>query len=466
MMPRSQGVAEGKRRGLASERLLALAFGVLLVACAALVGGCMRSRGKAQEAKEEPKGVPVEVTPATLGTMTETVTVTGTIRAARETGVSAQISGRVVEVRVREGDSVTAGQVLITLDAAEARSQMEQAEAGVRGARARLESAQRRLEVFEKGARPEERAIARNQLEQAESALRTAEADLRRLKGLYEQGAISKQQLDGAQTAYDTARAQRDTGRRSLELTEQGARPEEVEAGRKDVEAAAAGLQQAEAMRAEARERLGYTVIRSPISGVVYAREVEPGEVVFQGGGALLRIADPSSVYYEATMPERVALRVRGGQRVEVVMQGDGERTVEGAVERVVPVADPASRDFLVRIGIQGGAGPVKPGVFARGSVVVRESRGVVIVPKDGLVEREGKLFAFVVVSGKAQGRQVRTGIADSERAEVLSGVSAGETVVVVGAQGLKDGDVVQVRGAERRDELDRSDRSDKAGGA
>jgi RND family efflux transporter MFP subunit len=378
--------------------------------------------------------------------MTEAVTVTGTIRAAREAGISAQISGRVLEVRVKEGDSVTTAQVLITLDPAESQSQLRQAQAGVEGSGARLEAAQRRLEVIEAGARQEERAIARNQLDQAESALRTAEADLKRLKGLFDQGAISKQQLDSAQLAYDTAKAQRDSARKSLELTEKGARPEEIDAARKDVEAAAAGLRQANAMVAESQERLSYTVIRAPIDGVVYQREVEPGEVVSQGGSPLLRIATPSSVYYEATVPERVALRVRTGQRVDVMVQGDGSRRVQGEVERTVPVADPSSRDFLLRIAIVEGTELTKPGMFARGAVAVQERRNAIIVPKDALVEREGKALAFVVAGGKAQRREVQTGITDSERVEILSGIKPGESVVVVGAEGLRDGDAVQVK--------------------
>jgi RND family efflux transporter MFP subunit len=425
------------------------AAGAAALLCLALwSAGCGRSgKGKPNGTKAEEKGIPVEVAAAAQGTMAESVTVTGTIKAARESSITAQISGRVLEVRVREGDSVKTGEVLIRLDPSEPASQARQAEAGVEGAQARLEATQRRLEIVEEGARQEERAIARNQLDQAESALRTTEADLNRLKGLYEQGAVSKQQLDGAQMAYDTTKAQRDSARKSLELTEKGARPEEIEAARKDVEAAAAGLRQANAMLAEARDRLGYTVIRAPISGVVFERNVEPGEIVSPGGGGpLLRIADPSSVYYQATVPERVALRVRTGQRVEVMVQGDGERPVEGEVERMVSVANPSSRDFLLRIGIIGGVGLTRPGMFARGSVVVRESRGAVIVPKDALVEREGKLLAFVVVGGKAQRREVQTGIADSERAEIVSGIRPGESVVVVGAQGLKDGDLVQVR--------------------
>lgn len=419
---------------------LALALGT--------AAGCTRFGRKQNGSTNGPEaGVPVVVAAAEQGTMAQTVTVTGTIRAGREADVGAQISARVVEVKVREGDSVTAGQVLVTLDAAQAKSQVRQARAGAEAAAARLEAAKRRLEVLEEGARPEEKAIARSRLEQAESALRTAEADLKRLRGLYEEGAISKQQLDGAQTEYDTARTNRDSARQSLELMEKGARPEEIEAGRKDVEAAAAGLDQARGMLAEAEERLGYTVIRSPLTGVVYERHVEPGEITSTGGGdPLLRLADLSTVYYEAMVPERVALRVKPGQRVEVVVQGNGDRSVEGEVERLVPVANPNSRDFLMRINLVEAAGVTKPGMFARGAVIVEESAGVVVVPKDALVERGGKLLAFVVAEGRAEQRKVGAGISDAERVEIVSGITAGEQVVVIGAQGLQDGDPVQVK--------------------
>lgn len=419
---------------------LALALGT--------AAGCTRFGGKQNGGSDGPEaGVPVVVAAAEQGTMAQTVTVTGTIRAGREADVGAQISARVLEVKVREGDSVTAGQVLVTLDAAQAQSQVRQARAGAAATAAQLEAAKRRLEVLEEGARPEEKAIARSRLEQAESALRTAEADLKRLRGLYEEGAISKQQLDGAQTEYDTARTNRDSARQSLELMEKGARPEEIEAGRKDVEAAAAGLDQARGMLAEAEERLGYTVIRSPLTGVVYERHVEPGEITSTGGGdPLLRLADLSTVYYEATVPERVALKVEPGQRVDVVVQGNGDRAVEGEVERLVPVANPNSRDFLLRINLVAAEGVTKPGMFARGAVIVDESAGVVVVPKDALVERGGKLLAFVVAEGRAEQRKVGAGISDAERVEIVSGITAGEQVVVVGAQGLQDGDPVQVK--------------------
>jgi RND family efflux transporter MFP subunit len=151
-------------------------------------------------------------------------------------------------------------------------------------------------------------------------------------------------------------------------------------------------------------------------------------------------------VYFEAAVPERVALKVSPGQRVEVTVQGNGDRAVQGEVERLVPIADPQSRDFLVRIALRDGSTVTKPGMFARGTVVVRESADAVVVPKDALVEREGTMLAFVVANDTAEQRDVTVGLTDTEKAEILSGIEPRETVIVVGAQGLQDGDPVQVR--------------------
>jgi len=426
----------------------AAAFALLLAG--SLSTGCsQRGQQAGGPAESEERGVPVEMARAEVSTLAEQVSVTGTIRAHREAAIGAQISARVTEVRVREGDPVTEGQVLITLDRTQAESQARQARAGVEAARAGLEGGSRRLEIIQQGARTEERAIARSRVEQAESALRTASADLERLRGLFEQGAVSRQQLDAAETGYETARTNRDAALQSLELMESGARPEEIQAAQKDVEAAAAMLEQAEAVRAQAEEMLAYTVIRSPLTGVAYERNIDPGEITStMGGPPLLRVADLSSVYYEATVAERHALAVRAGQRVAVTLPANGDDVLEGSVEQLVPVADPASREFLVRISLPDSSRITRPGVFARGAVVVAEREDAVVVPKDALVDRGDHRVVFVVTDGQAEERVVEVGLTDRTRAEILSGVQANETVVVVGAQGLRDGDFVRVQEA------------------
>ena len=267
------------------------------------------------------------------------------------------------------------------------------------------------------------------------------------MRKLFQQGAVSKQQVEAADTAYDTARTNRDSARDSLKLTEIGPRPEEIEAARQDVQAAQAGLDQAQSALAQVQELLGYTTIRSPVTGVVYERNVEPGEIASSGGGGkpLLRVADLSSLYLEATVPERLAHQVHADQRVKVSLQSLGGRSLEGRVQRLVPVADPTSRDFLVRVTIADPQVALRPGVFAQARILVRERRGVVVVPKEALVSRGGRLEVFLVQQGKAVERPVEVGVTDRTQAEILSGVKPGDSVVVVGAQALKNGDLVRV---------------------
>jgi len=433
---------------------------LIALAAAALFAGCGRPKPKETEKKDDQRAVPVALAPVTLGSMSETVPVTGTLRADREAAVKPQVSAQVTGVLVQEGDTVTQGQVLVTLDQTDSTQQVRQASAGlatargaVGAARAQWQASTRRLQLLVEGARSEERAIARSKLEQAEAALRQAEADLQRRRKLFDAGAISKEALESAQTAHDTARTNRDATAQSLQMTEKGARPEEievarseVEAARKQVESAEANVNQAAAALARANEVLSYTVIKSPLRGVVYARNIEPGEIASPGGDPILRVADLNSVYLEATVSGRLAPRVQTGQTARVTFRDDGEHVVQGAVLKLVPVANPASRDFLARIRVPRVQGVSRPGLYAEGEIVVKQRQRVPLIPKDALLARGGRTVVFVVDSEKAHQREVKVGLTDAARAEILSGLSPGDKVVVEGAATLNDGDKVMVQ--------------------
>src|SRR5574340_714925 len=305
---------------------------VALLLAAAMAAGCSRpQKDDAKKGAESEAGIPVQVAEAAIGKMLDELPVTGTISALRKSDITAQVSARVVEVAVQEGDLVRAGKLVVRLDRQDLHSQVSQARAGVVAARARLGAARKRAEITERGARTEERAMAASRLEQAEAALRQAKADKDRKDKLFAQGAVSKQDVDAADTAYDTARTNRDSARDALKLTEKGARPEEIEAARKDVQAAEAGLTQAEGLLTQMEDMLSHTVLTSPVAGVVYERSVEPGEVVASGGmgSALLRIADPASVYLDASVPERLAHRVQAGQTVSITRRDEAARSEE-----------------------------------------------------------------------------------------------------------------------------------------
>jgi len=445
-----------KERRRSSTPYVVVAVLLVVVAAWAAAG---RARRKPPKAEAVP-GVPVEVATVTLGEMAETVPVTGTLRADREAAMHAQVAARVTSVAVREGDPVVQGQVLVTLDPTDYQAQVRQAQAAVessqataRNIRAQSLAAQKRLQVVEAGARTEEREMAASHLEQAEAALRQAQANLKRREQLFEKGAISREELDTAQTAYDTARTTRDAARQQQQLTEKGARPEEVEAAQAEanaahqaVSAAEAGIQQANAALARAQQLLSYTTIRAPISGVIYDRKVEPGEITSTIGDPILKVADLTSVYFEATVPGRLAPQVQAGQTVQLSFRADGAQRHEGRVLKLVPVANPSSRDFLARVSVPKVSGLSRPGQYAEGQIVISRRQSIPIVSKDALTERNGRPVVFVVRGGTAQQRAVHVGLTDAARAEITSGLRAGEVVVSAGQQTLQDGSKVAVQ--------------------
>ena len=131
---------------------------VVLLLAMVVAAGCSRPQKSSPKANsQEQAGIPVQVAPAGLGKMVEEVPVTGTINALRKADVTPQVSGRVTEVAVQEGEVVQAGQVVVRLDRTDWESQANQAKAGVVAAQARVGAAKKRAEITELGARTEER---------------------------------------------------------------------------------------------------------------------------------------------------------------------------------------------------------------------------------------------------------------------------------------------------------------------
>jgi HlyD family secretion protein len=246
----------------------------------------------------------VAVEQVSTGNIQETLEITGTIHATQDVTVSSKIMGKVARVYVKEGQAVRQGQLLVSLEAADLKTQVKQAQAGVdtakarlqqaqeglgiqseasstgvvqaqaalddakvrlaqaeankaltaqiveaqlQGARAQLASAQANLEKVETGARGQERAEADAQVSQAQSSLDNAKANLDRSANLFASGAISKQQLDAAQLQYDVAKSNCDVAEQRRNLVYEGARPEDVKLAQAQVEQAKAGVATAEA---------------------------------------------------------------------------------------------------------------------------------------------------------------------------------------------------------------------------
>jgi len=344
--------------------------GVLILAAlyAAAAGGCSDSAREKQVAPAPVTGLSVER--VELADIPELFEVTGTVKAKNAAQLAARIGATVAEIHAREGDQVRRGSLLVTLAALEST-------AGASGA-----------------AHAVEEALARKRL---------ADVTYERFARLFQEQAVTRQELD-------TRRAERDMADQSLARAREAAR-------------AAAAV-------------AGYTRIIAPLSGVVSARMVDPGSTVFPGT-PLLTIEERGRYRLELAVPESLQGKVALGTSLPVSLDGD-RGTVTGRVVEIVPTVDPVSRTFTVKLDLP--AQGLRSGQFGRAQLRIGEMQGL-LLPQKAVLERGQLTFVWVVDKGNiARMRLVKPGIVIDGRVEILAGLSAGERVVVAGMERVVDG--------------------------
>ncbi len=236
---------------------------------------------------------------------------------------STRYPGRVVELLVREGSEVEAGQVVARLEDAQSRARVDQARAAVDSAQARLRAARKALEVLERDV-PLEIESARSEVAHAEAALAAAEANERqsgkeaaRLAALHAQGSVDAQRAERAALAWKMARAELTSARTALAkarnaLAEARLGWQRIDARKAEIAALEAQLAQARAALAEATSTLADLTITAPASGVVTTRIADLGEVV-SAGFPLFEIVDLDRLYLQVYIPEKEIGKVRLG---------------------------------------------------------------------------------------------------------------------------------------------------------
>lgn len=239
--------------------------------------------------------------------------------------------------------------------------------------------------------------------------------------------------------------ANRELGR-SQKLLAAGAIAErDIEQARRASISANAALADARARLATAQKQVGNTVVSSPMSGIVSERPVSAGDVV-QSGAAMFTVVDPSSMRLEGSVPSEELTQVKVGAPVSFTVNGYPGRSFTGRVVRVNPVADPATRQVRVFISIPNAEGKLVGGLFANGRLA-SESRTGLVAPITAVDSRSNIAAVFRIKAGKVERVPVQLGLKDegSEKIEIVSGVQAGDTLLLGAAQGITPGTIVKV---------------------
>lgn len=342
---------------------------LLMVSGSLLLINCGKNNSAEAENSAETSAqdsVAVQTTAAQRQDITIEKTFSGTLEGEEQANIVAKVSERITSINAEVGSMVKAGQVLVNLDKTGASSQYYQAQAN----------------------------------------FTNAEKNLQRMQAIYDKGAISQQTLDGAQTAYDIAKANLEAARSEVELT-------------------------------------------SPIDGVVTAVNPNVGDLATPGA-PLVTVAKISRMKIIFDASEAEVQHLQAGRAVRVYSEFKPEVIAEGRITLISRSADVNSRSFEVRAQFPNTADRwFKPGMFCKAETQLISRRNTLAIPNAAIINEGQNIHVFVVQNGKAYSRPVQTGISDGTVTEIVQGLQPGEEVVTQGMNYLKDATPVLIAAAD-----------------
>ena len=364
--------------------------------------------------KRSDSGIRVRVQKIKRTNLVSIVEGTGEIKPTKNVEISADISGKIVKIGVKEGDRVKKGQFLLQIDPSLYRAELESAQASLKATEA--------------------------QLIQNEAAYEIAKKNYERAKKLFAKGIISQEEFLKAEADFKSSLS--------------------------SLKALKFRIKQNEAQVRSAQEKLKKTLITSPVDGVVTSLNVEEGEVAIIGtmnnpGTILLTVADLSQMQAEVWVDETDIVKVRKGQKATVEVDAFPEEKFHGVVtevgnspqqETALSSSQEQAKEYKVVIVLKGDVKRLKPGLTATAKIQVAKANNVLAVPISSLVVRKvkgkEKEGVFVVEGGVAKFRPIEKGIMGEMKVEVRSGLKEGDRVIIGPFKVLrilKDGQRVRV---------------------
>ena len=183
---------------------------------------------------------------------------------------------------------------------------------------------------------------------------------------------------------------------------------------------------------------LDYTQIRAPITGVVSERYLKLGNTI-KTGEPVFRVTSFEPLVAYMHVPEREFRQIAAGQPVNIEVDALTGSHVVATVTRVSPVVDPETGTFKITIELDGFSQGIKPGMFGRMSIVYDKHENVLQVPRSAIIETANDTFVFVVEDDIGIRKPVEIGFSSKGMVEIVSGLSDGENVIIVGHVGLKN---------------------------
>jgi RND family efflux transporter MFP subunit len=346
--------------------------GVSMLILAILLAGCARTEPVKEEAPL------VRTQKMQLNGNGQSSGYPGEVRGRYETQLAFQVSGKISKRNVELGSVVNAGDVLMEIDAKDIQQTVN---------------------------------ITSAQMASAESQLNLAQSNLERYRKLFEQGAVSRAQLDQYENAYEVA---------------------------------AAAVRQTAAQYTQGANQLGYSALVADSTGVIAAVNAEAGQVV-SAGQVVITLVKDGEREIEISIPENRIEDLRNAQQIRVTFWALPDVIVEGKVREISPVADKITRTYKARISLQNSPAGVNLGMTANVAIASAGSRQAVYIPLAAIYQTGDTPGVWVVANETVSLRPVKVGAFGDGQIQVLEGLQDGDVIVTAGVQKLREGQKVRL---------------------
>ncbi len=381
--------------------------------------------------------VSVQVAKAEHATIANEITTVATLAPRREASVSPKIAAPIAEMPLLTNRVVHAGDVLAVLESRDLTAQRAEAAAVVAEADATLHSTTN-------GSVPLTNAQDMKAVRDARATLDNARKTYERRQTLYEQGGISKKELEASQLAVTQAED-------DVHLAEASTDVHRGVTNTTDVRVAEAKAQQARHRLQNLDAQLSYAIIRAPFNGVVTQQFQYQGEMA-NPGGKLVSIADTSALIAKMQLSEQTATTLRPGDQVKVLPDDLPGQTFPGTINLVGRAADPQSRSVEVWVAVPNPTGQLRANGVAKVVISAQPVTNAVVVPDAAVTldATNGNSGTVMVVDNKSAAHEahVTIGVRSGGHTQITSGLRGGETIVTEGNYGLPDGTKVTVGAA------------------
>ncbi len=390
---------------------------IILMLVISLLSGC----GKNLEdtgSKIEEDYTPVEVASAYVDTIANEITLNGKVVANEEIMIIPKAMGIVTSVDVKLGDYVEEGAILFTIEKDDILKSVEQAANAVDLAKKSVAQAENNINT------------AKLNYDLNLEKIENAQLNLERTRKLYEEGAVSKSQLEQAELAA----SDKNIGVLEAQLNQ----------AQIAYEQSLNQLRQAEIAYEQALNGLNNTVVTAPISGVVSSLNVKQGQIVTNAQAAAT-IVDKDKVYIQFNVVENMVNKLEVGQEVKVNVSAAFDEYVTSTISYISPTADARSQLYPVKVYLDNVDNNIRPGMNGKVKINMDQVDSAIVVKSNAVLDKDGKRVIYVVDGDIAVEKEVTVGLDTGNLIEIKAGISEGDKVIVEGQHYVENGGKVKV---------------------